>query len=112
MIVAIMKLTRAILFPLLLAFVLLFAQQAGAAHSLKHDLENLLQQQDEDQAPHSCELCSGYAQLGSALSVGSYDFNPLLVSNKTIQLGIIAFCFFPIPAATARGPPDQLQRIA
>jgi hypothetical protein len=106
--------SRAIIIPLLLIFALLFAQQAGAAHALRHDLEDLRQQQDDKQAPHSnsCQMCSGYAHLGSALSVGSFDFIPLVVSDETIQHSTVAFCFTPILAATARGPPAQLQRIA
>ncbi len=113
MMAMIMNLSRAIFFPLLLAFALLFAQQAGAAHSLRHDLKDL-KQQDDKQAPHSdsCEMCADYVHLGSTLSVGSYDFIPLVVSDETIQHSTIAFCFTPVPAATARGPPVQLQRIA
>jgi hypothetical protein len=106
-----MKLSRAIFFPLLLAFVLLFAQQAGAMHALHHALEDLTQQQDEDkQAPHSdgCQKCADYAQLGSALSVGTYDFTPLLVSKHPT----IAFRSIHVLAAAARGPPAKLQRIA
>ena len=110
-----MKLSRAIFFPLLLAFVLLFAQQAGAMHALHHAPEDLTQQQDEDkQAPHSdgCQKCADYAQLGSALSVGTYDFTPLLLSNETIQHPTIAFRSIHVLAAAARGPPAKLQRIA
>lgn len=100
-------------FFLLLAFVLLFAQQAGAAHALHHALEDLTQQQEEQQAPHSdtCEKCADYAQLGSALNVGTYDFIPLLVSDETIQHRTILFRSIPVLAAAARGPP-QFQRIA
>jgi len=114
MMAPIMKLSRAIFFPLLFAFVLLFAQQAGAVHSLHHALEDLTQQQEDKQAPHSdtCEKCADYAQLGSALGVGAYDFTPLLVSDETIQHRTFAFRSIHALAATARGPPAQLQRIA
>jgi len=113
MIAPIMKLSRTIFFPLLLALALLFAQQAGAAHALHHALENLSQQQEDKQAPHSntCEQCAAYAQLGSALNVGAYDFTPLLVSGETIQHRTISFRSISILAATARGPP-QSKRIA
>jgi hypothetical protein len=112
--VTIMKLSRSFFFPLLLALTLLFAQQAGVAHSLHHDLEDLMQQQDDKQAPHSdsCEKCADYVHLGSSLSVGSYDFIPLVVSDEAIHHSIIAVCITPVLAATARGPPAHLQRIA
>jgi hypothetical protein len=109
-----MNYSRSFFFPLLLVFILLFAQQAGAVHTLRHDLEDLKQQQDDTQAPHSnsCQMCSGYAHLGSALSIGFYDFLPLEVSDEAILHSTFAFRSVSILAATARGPPAQLQRIA
>ncbi|MFZ2301281.1 MAG: hypothetical protein WAW10_05335 [Gallionella sp.] len=60
-------------FLLLLTFVLLFAQQAGAAHALHHALEDLTQQQEDQQTPHTdnCEKCAVYVQLGNALNIGA-----------------------------------------
>jgi hypothetical protein len=109
MIEPIMKFSRAIFFPLLLTFVLLFAQQTGTAHSLRHALEDLAQQQENKQAPHSstCEKCADYAQLGSALNVGAYDFIPLPVSGETIQQFTLSFRSAHILAAAARGPPQS-----
>jgi hypothetical protein len=114
MIAATMKLSRTLFFPLLLAFILLFAQQAGAAHALHHALENLTQQQEDKQAPHSntCEQCAAYAQLGSALSVGAYIFTPLLVSGETVQHRNIPFRSVRTLPAVARGPPSFLQALA
>jgi hypothetical protein len=108
-----MKLFRVTLFPLLLAFALLFAQQAGAAHTLRHALEDLAQQQKNKQAPHSstCEKCADYAQLSSALNVGAYDFTPLRISDEAVLRYALPFRSSPIIAAVARGPP-QLQKIA
>ena len=87
MIVSIMKIQRNILVPLLLALALLFAQQVGVAHALHHALENLAQQQEDKQSPPSntCEKCDAYAQLGSALNVGTYDLALLRVSNVTVE---------------------------
>lgn len=108
-----MKLSRTIFFPLLLALALLFAQQAGAAHALRHAFEDLTQQHEGKQAPHSniCEKCADYAQLGSALNVGAYNFTPLLVSDEAVQHPTISFRSAHILAAVARGPP-QSKRIA
>jgi len=102
-----MKLSRAIFFPLLLALVLLFAQQAGAAHALHHALENLTQQQEDKQAPHSntCEKCADFAQLSSALNVGTHNFTPLLMFDETVPHHTISFRSVHILAAVARAPP-------
>ena len=106
-----MKLSRTIFLPLLLALALLFAQQAGAAHALHHALENLTQQQEDKQAPHSntCEQCATYAQLGSALNVGAYNFTPLLVSDETVQQRTTSFLSAHTSPAVARGPPQSLR---
>jgi len=108
MITFIMKLSRTLFFPLLLALALLFAQQAGAAHALHHALEDLTQPQEGKQAPHSntCEQCAAYAQLGNALSVGAYDFTPLQVTNETVQHRTVSFQSVRSLPAVARGPPQ------
>lgn len=104
-----MKLSRTIFFPLLLAFVLLFAQQVGAAHALHHALENL--SQHDKHAPHSdtCAQCEAYAQLGSALNVGTYDFTPLQVSDARILQRVVTSRSISLLAAVARGPPHLIQ---
>lgn len=103
----IMNLSRVIFFPIFLAFVLLFAQQAGAVHTLHHALEDLSQQQNDKQLPHSdaCEQCAAYVQLGSALNVGAYDFTLLAASAETQKHLSIAFRRILVLAATARAPP-------
>lgn len=113
MIAPIMKLSRAIFFPLLLVFVLLFAQQAGATHAVRHALEDLTQQQNDKQAPLSdaCEQCADYAHLGNALNVGTHNFTPLVLSDATVQHRILPVRSVHTLPAVARGPP-QLQRIA
>ena len=102
-----MKIYRIILVPLFLAFSLLFAQQVGVAHALHHALENLAQQQEDKQTPTSntCEKCDAYAQLGSALNVGTYDVALLRVSNELIEQHIIPSRSIPSLASVARGPP-------
>ena len=94
---------------LLLIFALLFAQQAGAAHTLHHALEDLAPHQGDKQAPHSdnCDQCAKYAQLGSALSVGVYDFTPPPAPKETIQHPAIEFRSIQVLAAAARGPPHS-----
>ena len=113
MITPIMKLFRVIFFPLLLAFALLFAQQVGATHALHHALENLTQQQEDKQSSHSntCEQCAAYAQLGSALNVGTHDLTLLLVSDEMVQHHAISFPSLHTLPAVARGPPSS-KRIA
>ncbi len=102
-----MKHIRVNLFPLLLVFTLLFAQQVGAAHALHHAFEDLTQHQESKQAPHSntCEKCADYAQLGSALNVCIHNFTPLVVFDEVVQYRAITFLSVRILAAVARAPP-------
>jgi len=92
---------------LFLALSLLFAQQVGVAHALHHALENLAQQQEDKQSPTSngCEKCDAYAQLGSALNVGTYDLVLLRVSNEIVEPRFISSRSIPTLASSARGPP-------
>lgn len=103
----IMNLSRVVFFPIFLAFILLFAQQTGAAHTFHHALEDLSQQQNDKQAPHSdaCEQCAAYVQLGSALNVGAYDFTLRTASAETQKHLSITFRCIHVLAATARAPP-------
>jgi hypothetical protein len=103
-----MKLAR-LLLPLLCAFSLLFAQQAGAAHTLSHALEE--QSQHNKHAPHStaCEKCAAYAQLGSALSPGSIGFSPPQISGAAVWHVAATLRSTHVLAAAARGPPAILQ---
>lgn len=98
--------------PLFLAFALLFAQQGGAAHALSHAIEQTRQQ--DKQAPHSpaCEQCETYAQLSSALNVGTYDFALVETSGEEVQQRAFAFRSIQVFAAAARGPPTRLQKTA
>ena len=101
-------------FFLPLAFVLLFAQQVGAAHALGHALLDLQQQQADKHAAHSkaCEKCADYAQLGNALGVSALDFMPPRVSAAAIPYNTVAFRSIHLLAAVARGPPALLTKIA
>lgn len=106
-----MQLSR-IFFPLLLAFALLFAQQAGAAHALRHALEN--QSQQDKQTPHSlnCEQCATYAQLGSALGSATHSFALFATADDLVQHRVSTFRTIHTLAAVARGPPALLLTIA
>lgn len=95
---------------LFLAFVLLFAQQAGAAHVLHHALEDLTQHQDDKQTSHSdtCGKCADFAQLSSALNVGVHSFVPLVVFDEMVQFSAIPFRSIRILSAAARAPPYSI----
>lgn len=107
MVLAIMRLARLFL-PVSLAFALLFAQQVGAVHTLRHELQDLSQK--DKQAPHSdaCEKCAAYAQLGSALSVGTYDLALPQVANEVELQFANYFRSVHVLAAVARAPPYSL----
>lgn len=105
-----MKLSR-LFTPLLFALSLLFAQQVGAAHVLRHTLEE--QSQQNKQLPHpACAKCQNYTQLGSALNVAAFDFTPPVFFNEGIRRFAVTFQSIRTPVAVARGPPAFLRNIA
>ena len=110
-----MKLSRSAFLSLLLAFALLFAQQAGAVHAISHALEDLTpKQQKNKEAPHSytCEQCESYAQLGSVLSSAIHAFAVITVSTEVVRHISTTLRSIHVLSAAARGPPALLQRIA
>jgi hypothetical protein len=106
-----MKQSRFLL-PMMFAFALLFAQQAGATHALHHAFHDLTQK--SKQAPHSnvCEKCATYAQLASALNVAIIGLDPTQAANEVVRHCTITFHSVGVVAAFARGPPSVLQPIA
>jgi hypothetical protein len=92
--------------PLFFAIALLFAQQGGALHALRHTLAEQTQQKNK-QPPHSpyCEQCASYAQLGGALNSGYLSFELHLATFQTLaQYHFVFFTQHTLPAL-ARGPP-------
>ncbi len=102
--------TGRLFLPVLFAISLLFTQQAGATHMLRHALEQS-RQQDKKSQQHSqvCEKCATYAQMGNALQTATIDFTPPRVIAETVQYHPAAFRSIPVLAAEARGPPVPLQ---
>ncbi len=103
--------SRRLFLPLLLALTLLFAQQGGISHALRHILAE--QKQQDKQAPHSntCDQCASYAQLGGALNSTLHTFALATISSSALPQRSVSFNSIHVIAATARGPP-LLQRIA
>ena len=103
-----MNLSRLYL-PFFLAFVLLFAQQAGAAHAVWHAFEDISTHQDK-QAPHpdACAKCANYVHLGSAMTASPIDFTPPQLSGIAEQHFNTTFLNTLLLAAAARGPPALL----
>ena len=98
-----MRISR-LLLPLYFVFALLFAQQVGAAHVLRHTLEDLSQQNKH--ATHTaCEECENFAQLSSALGVTTFDVTPPHFSSTAIPLLAYSFQSIHILTTAIRGPP-------
>ena len=98
-----MKLSRIILLPLLLILALLFAQQGAFAHGIAHALAELSQ---DHSLPHKhCDLCSVYAQIGSAVGVNHVHFDFALSFGATITTSPVSFLFIAFTAFAARAPP-------
>jgi hypothetical protein len=105
-----MKLSR-LFTPLLFALSLLFAQQVGAAHVLRHTLEE--QSQPNKNLPHpACEKCEHYAQLCSALNVATFDFTPPVLFGEATPHFAVSFHSSHTLTAFARGPPASFRNIA
>jgi hypothetical protein len=108
----IMQFSRA-LFPLLLTFLLLFAQQGGAMHALRHALAEQHQQHDKH-TPHSsaCGYCAAYTQMGGVLGSSSHFLAVTAIPSGTVRFSTITFRSNHLLIAIARGPPVLLQEIA
>ena len=92
-----------VLTSLFLAFALLFAQQAGAAHAFSHAVER----QQDKQAPDSpaCDKCEQYAQMGSALHAAPLDLPFANATSASAPQQANSLHSADILAAAARGPP-------
>ncbi len=102
-----MKLDRA-LSSLFLAFALLFAQQAGAAHAFSHALE----QQQGKQAPDApaCDKCEQYAQMGSALGAAPACLPLAATAGEALPQHRNTLVSRNLLAADARGPPADFRK--
>ena len=94
-----------LLLPLLFVFSLLFAQQGGITHALRHTMAE--QSKQDKQSPHTpaCDQCASYAQLGGALNSAIHTFAIISSSNTAVQQCTVAFTTTQPVAASARGPP-------
>jgi len=97
-----------LLFPLWLAFALLFAQQGAALHALSHFADGVpAQSQQEKHLPHSpaCDKCMVYAGIGSAAASSP----PIFTAQETtvILAAALFLLFFSTPLRTylSRAPP-------
>lgn len=98
-----------LILSLLCAFSLLFAQQAGAAHTLSHEFEQQSQHHKHSSDSPACEKCAAYAQLGSALNAATIAFVPPQISSTAQWHHSTAFQSLHLLAAVARGPPALRQ---
>ncbi len=97
-----------LLFPLWLAFVLLFAQQGAVLHALSHLADSVpSQSQQEKHLPHSpaCDKCVAYAGIGGATPSSP----PVFTTPETtiILAAVLLLLFFSAPQRTylSRAPP-------
>lgn len=102
------KVNSRLLFPLWLAFVLLFAQQGAALHALSHFADGVpAQSQQEKHLPHSpaCDKCVVYAGIGSATASSP----PVFAAHETTAMlaAAVFLLFFSAPHRTylSRAPP-------
>jgi hypothetical protein len=92
---------------LFMAFFLLFAQQAGAAHAIGHAFEDL-KQHDAKHAVSVCDKCENYAQFNHALGGTAPVVAQSLATGTAIVPIPVVFHSPSVIAADARGPPSLL----
>jgi hypothetical protein len=101
-----MNLARLFL-PIVLAFTLLFSQQAGVLHTLSHAFEQA--QQQDKQTPHSsaaCEQCAHYAQLDNTLNTPQHQLSLLANAAQTLAKHFFSIPPLAVLTASARAPPE------
>lgn len=93
-----------LMFRLLLVFALLFVQQGGLAHAVEHAVS-----EQKQSLPHEkpCELCSAYAQFGSAPTSQPDLQIAQPVVQQSFQSTEFSFVTRTTPIAVARGPPAR-----
>ena len=91
--------------PFLLTLALLFAQQVGAMHTLRHTLNQ--EQQDTQSHSAACGECVAYTQMGSVLHSAAPVILLISTTAVTAPTAVVAFRSIQLPAAVARGPPFQ-----
>ena len=90
--------------PVLLAFALLFAQQGSFMHVIAHTLAK--QSQDQSLPHHKhCDMCSVYAQIGSAVGVSPIHFNFASSFEAALTTFAVSFLSIAFTAFAARAPP-------
>lgn len=101
-----MRLSK-IFYPLLFAFVLLFAQQGSVVHGLRH---SLTQQTQDHSLPQDklCDLCAVYAQIGSAIGSSSLVLSSAAAEFFYVSAAFSGYASSPFIAFAARAPPASV----
>ncbi|MDD3883846.1 MAG: hypothetical protein PHW66_02820 [Gallionella sp.] len=99
---------RSLVIRFLLVVALLFVQLGGAVHGIAHALA----EQHQDQSlPHDkqCDLCAGYAQLGSSLgSDQPPQFAAAEIGETFATSAPTRYHTAPFAAFAARAPPHSV----
>lgn len=93
---------------LLLAFLLLFAQQGGLLHGVGHLADYSPARQQQEQHPHPgevCDECLAYAGIGSAVSSTALPALSFVSSCLPADALPAAFSTAPQLAYRSRAPP-------
>ena len=97
---------KRVLKSLLLAFVLLFAQQAAQLHALAHAQDELAQPQKGKPASHPLEQCVAFHAIDSALvataALHDFDFLHSECASWYVSVAQAAACY----RLPARAPPQ------
>lgn len=100
-----------LLYSLLLAFALLFAQQGAALHTLSHFAdETPAHSEQEKHLPHfpACDKCIAYAAVGSAAAPSPLAFDGQTGSGIFIAATLFPVFSTPLHAYRSRAPPRSI----
>lgn len=94
---------------LLLALLLVFAQQVGAAHLSSHAASQFTQQHGKAHGTvDPCELCSLFASLGHSLPVAALTWDVLPNHSSPVEALAHSFESRALPFYQSRAPPASL----
>lgn len=99
-----MQLSRRIFSAAFLALSLVFAQGAGAAHTLLHSMAEQQNKQLPSQ-PDNCAQCLSYANLGNTLNSPLQPLQLFAAEHETLPSFTRTFVSRSTLQPSARGPP-------
>lgn len=97
-------------FALLLAFLLLFAQQTAVVHALSHFGDNNASQEQQKNLPgeKACEKCAALAQLSGAVASADVVFHTAQLDHHLVHAAVEGVTRTTVVPYHSQAPPTLL----